>query len=138
MTQKITQLQARVTDILPLLDANLKAAYNEWMNGKISRGAYEYCLSRHGSAISMIGRNPIELNEDIVFKIGATFFIDLRSAIKDVPAVEMERAQKKIDDLLSFYVKSGFTETNKFLEIPALPETDRTQEWTNCISSTIH
>jgi hypothetical protein len=121
MTTQINELKTHVSAILPLLDANLGAANKEWMAGDISRGAYEYCLQRHAVALSIIGMDVSELNEDGAFKAGATLFIDLRSAIKDVPVEKRDSEQKKVDDFLSFYVDSGFTEEHALFKIPIRP-----------------
>ena len=121
MSEKITKLQALVTSVLPLLEANLCSAHREWMEGKIARGAYEYCLQRNSVAIAITGRSAAELDVEGAFQAGATLVIDLGGAVADLPLGQRETAQAKVDELRSFFVEQGFTAVHPWLKIPVRP-----------------
>jgi hypothetical protein len=114
-------LQTRVAAVLPLLEANVGAAYREWMDGTLARGAYEYCLHRSAVASAIAGSPLDELVVEAAFLAGAPLFIDLHSAMKDVPSERQPGEQAKVDALHSLYIAQGFTEMHPHLKIPVLP-----------------
>lgn len=79
----IQSLKQSLTDVMPILDANLEAALEEWMAGDIPRGTFEYVRSRHLTAQAVVARDDI-MPED-AFKACSLLAIDLRSGIKRVP-----------------------------------------------------
>jgi hypothetical protein len=121
MHNAIPQLKTCVTAVLPLLNENLTAAHRDWMNCVISRGAYEYCLSRHATALSLLGADDSLLEHDRSFTVCSTLFIDLRAAMSDVPADRKPGEQVKVDALHALYVDNGFTEMHPMFNIPAKP-----------------
>jgi hypothetical protein len=66
------------------------------------------------------------LEQDRSFMVCSTLFIDLRTAITDLPAHKKPAEQAKVDALLALYVANGFTEMNKAYNIPAKPAAPRT------------
>lgn len=121
MQENLSKLQAHVTALMPVLNANLSAAYAEWMSGKIARGAYEYCLSRHATAAALTGPLPAEVTADAAFAAGAQLFLDLRTGLKDIPEAERAPAQTEIDAMLALYREQGFTETSFGMRVPRKP-----------------
>ena len=114
----IKDLQEEVAKILPILDANLSAANKEWMAGEIARGAFEYCLSRHRIALTVIQEG---WNLDILaaFAACAPLTMDIRSGLDQASSKEQaEEWSKKLDNWWAFYQKNGFVEVNSFFNIP--------------------
>jgi hypothetical protein len=122
MSENLIQLQAHVAAVCPLLETNLCSAHQEWMEGKIARGAYAYCMQRHSAALAITGRPAADLDEDAAFRAGATLFIDLRAALKDVPCEQHAAEQAKVEALRAFYVQQGFTGTDAAFGIPVRPQ----------------
>lgn len=125
-TNTVVQLQNRVTAVMPLLNENLTAAHRDWMDCVIPRGAYEYCLSRHATALNLLGADERLLEPDLTFKACSTLFIDLRAAMNDMPANKKQEEQAKVDALLALYVANGFTEMHPLFNIPSKPAAPRT------------
>jgi hypothetical protein len=121
MYKTITGLKEHIAAVMPLLDANMAAAYQEWMAGTLAKGAFDYCSTRHLTAGHIVEANPAELNEEAALAAGARLFIDLRSALKDVPADHLAVEEAKVENLREFFVEQGFTETNQVFDIPMRP-----------------
>lgn len=121
MYETITGLKEKIAAVMPLLDANLTAAYNEWMSGSLAKSAFEYCSTRHLAAGHIMEANPEELVEEAALAASARLFLDLRSALKDVPTERKASAEAMVQGLRDFLITQGFTETNVFFDIPMRP-----------------
>jgi hypothetical protein len=108
-------LKARLTDVLPISDANLSAAHMEYLSGKIPRGAFEYVRSRHEDALAVIACDNIPV--ELAFKACALLAIDLRDGVKEVP--DVAQAQAMVDAWWQCYRDFGYTELNTFFDSPA-------------------
>lgn len=126
MQTNLTQLQAHLSAVLPLLSANLSAAYTEWTNGDLPRGAYEYCRARHATALALIHATSLDVPVDAAFAAGAPLFLDLRTALKDVPENERPSARAGVDALHALYRAQGFTDTCNVLRVPCKPAATHT------------
>jgi hypothetical protein len=121
MYQTIIGLKQHIAAVMPLLDANLAAADKEWMAGTLAKGAFDYCSTRHLAAGHIVEANPAELNEEAALAAGARLFLDLRSALKDVPADRRAGEEAKVEGLRKFFVEQGFTAVNSLFNIPMRP-----------------
>lgn len=110
-----------LNEAMPLLDKNLSGTHDDYMAGKIPRGAYEYTLSRHANALNILSQ---DIGVFHAHKVIAQNFIDLQSAIKFDIKTEEEKlqAQDLYDRFLKYYQECGFTEMHEFFNIPILPE----------------
>lgn len=111
-------LKTNLTNVLPILDANLAAAYKEYMGGDLAHGAYGYVRARHETALAVLSRDDIPADE--AYKACASLAIDLRSGVKEV--VDKAEAAEKVRAWWQCYRDAGFTEVGKFFEIPILPD----------------
>lgn len=118
MTSTLLKLRHHVTAILPLLGDNLGMAYKDYMAGTLARGAYEYCRTRHDSALTIVSSKVEQLDEDKALRVAATFFLDLRTALKDVPSCAQPAEQAKVDAMWAFFVECGFTQVSPLFDIP--------------------
>jgi hypothetical protein len=121
MYETLIELKKRIAAVMPLLDANLAAARTEWMAGILARGAFEYCSTRHLTACHIVEAPPETLLEEPALLAGARLFIDLRSAMKDVPADRRAADEAKVEELRKFYAEQGFTAINPHFDIPMKP-----------------
>lgn len=110
MRDRIKQL---VQDAMPLLEANLQAANQEYLEGKISNGAFNYVLMRHAMACQILSDH--DNDGETLWRSAATLTIDLQSICQDL----------KRDDFLNMWIeafkKEGFTSTHSFLDYPVRP-----------------
>lgn len=118
MSAQLLQLRQHVAAILPLLGDNLGLAYKDYMAGTLARGAYEYCRTRHDSALTIISSDIEQLDEDKALRVAATFFLDLRTALKDVPSCAQPAEQAKVDAMWAFFIECGFTQVSPLFDIP--------------------
>lgn len=114
----IQSLKTSLTNVLPILDANLVAAHKEYVDGDIPRGAFEYVRSRHETALAVIARSDIQ--SDDAYKACALLAIDLRCGVK-VVADEAE-AKVQVEAWWQCYRDAGFTEVNMFFDSPIRPD----------------
>lgn len=121
MYKTIIGLKEHIAAVMPLLDANLAAAHKEYMAGSLAKGAFNYCSTRHLTAAHIVEANPAELNEEAALAAGARLFLDLRTALKDVPADRRAAEEAKVENLREFFVKEGFTAINRHFDIPMRP-----------------
>lgn len=117
----VLALQKAIGDIQPLLNANLGKAHEEMMDSKISKGAYNMCLFRHGSALQLSGLSSNDIDFDKALDAAALFIIDARSMIKDLPLSEQKAAEEKVQAYRDFLIEKGLTATNKLFDIPCKP-----------------
>lgn len=110
----IENLKVALKNVLPILDSNIKQAYQEYMDGKIAAGAYSYVHDRHFLAHSVINRQDLE--PEIAYNACALLAIDIRSGLTDDPEnVQWQEAEKAWWDC---YRAAGFTEVNKIFQCP--------------------
>lgn len=114
----LQSLKTSLTNVLPILDANLALVYKEFMDGDIARGAFEYVRSRHEIAIMVIADENIPA--DVAYKSCAMLAIDLRCGVKEVANKEESEAQ--VQAWWQCYRDAGFTHEHKFLGSPILPD----------------
>lgn len=113
----IQALQANLNAVMPLLVANRNAAYHEWMDGSLARGAYEYVQSRFDTAYAVQTRSDID--SVTAYKACALLTIDIRSAVNDSPS---EGAKQQMSDWLECYRTAGFTASHPLFDVPTLPD----------------
>jgi hypothetical protein len=114
----IEELKVAVTAVMPILDANLSAAYTEYMDGSLSAGAYGVVRTRHENAcIVLSGTLPVDPLR--AYEVCAMLTIDLRTGIKDMP--DQKQAKNEFNVWMDFYRRSGFTEDHKVFEFPTHP-----------------
>lgn len=113
----LQSLKERVTSVMPILDANLSAAHDEWMSGKIARGAFECCLSRHATALELLSLDDID--PERAYRACAQITIDLRSGLGDMQ--DKTKTDGVMEAWLDCFRAAGFTEMHKMLEIPVKP-----------------
>lgn len=111
-------LKERVTSVMPILNANLSAANAEWMRGDIPRGAFEYCLSRHATALELLSRDDIDV--EAAYRACAPLTIDIRTGLKDMQ--DKTQTEGVMEAWLDCFRAAGFTEMNSFFGIPAKPK----------------
>lgn len=121
MYKTIIGLKEHIAAVMPLLDANMAVAYKEYMAGDLAKGAFNYVSTRHLAAGHIVEANPAELNEEAALAAGARLFLDLRSALKDVPADRRATEEANVESLRTFFVEVGFTEVNRHFNIPMRP-----------------
>lgn len=118
----IESLKQNLTNVMPILDANLAASNREYMAGDIAKGAFHYVLTRHGSALTVLARNDLEVKA--AFLSCAMLAIDLRTGLNEA-AFEQPDAQAQahahVDAWWQCYRDAGFTEVNKLFGTPMLP-----------------
>lgn len=114
----LQSLKASLANVMPILDANLGAAYREYMAGEIAAGAYRYVLSRHGNAAAVLSRDDIDPAG--AFKSCALLAIDLRSGVTE--SKDLAGAEAQVEAWWQCYRDAGFTEVNPFFDAPMLPD----------------
>lgn len=114
----LQNLRSSLEKIMPILDANLSAAHNEYMDCKISAGAYRVVRQRHENALVVLSDNSI--HPEVAYKACAALAIDLGSGVKDMP--NKEAAKTAVEDWWQCYRDAGFSEIHRFFDIPALPD----------------
>lgn len=111
-------LKDHLRQVMPILDANLSAAYREYMDGKIPNGAYQHVLSRHGIAITVIGDDSI--HPEVAYKGCALLAIDLRSGLDEM--ADKDTAKRLIDGWWQCYRDAGFNEIHALFKFPQQPK----------------
>lgn len=114
----LAALNHHLRQVMPILDANLSAAYREYMDGKIPNGAYQHVLSRHGIALAVIGDDSI--HPEAAYKGCALLAIDLRCGLEEM--VDKDVAMRHIDGWWQCYRDAGFSEIHALFESPQQPE----------------
>jgi hypothetical protein len=114
----IQALKLRLTSVMPILDVNLAAAHQEYMNGELPAGAFHYVRSRHEAALVVLSKN--DLNPEAAFKSCALLAIDLRSGLQET-ADESTSATAEVEAWWQCYRDAGFTEVNEFFHAPMMP-----------------
>jgi hypothetical protein len=115
---ELQALKASLNNVLPILNANLGAAYNEYMDSTIPAGAYGYVRSRHETALAVISRDDIEPEQ--AYKACAALTLDLTSGITLMD--DAADAEAKLQGWWKCYRDAGFTDIHSFLKIPVQPD----------------
>lgn len=116
----LQSLKNLVSRAMPILDKNLHAAHSEWMSGEIARGAYEYCLSRHTTAIELLSLDDID--PERAFRACAPITIDLRTGLKDMQ--DKTQSEGLMEAWLDCFRSAGFSEMHPLFDIPYKPNSD--------------
>jgi hypothetical protein len=114
----IQALKLRLTNVMPILDANLAAAHQEYMSSELPAGAFHYVRSRHEAALVVLSRD--DLNPEAAFKSCALLAIDLRSGLQDA-ADQSPSASAEVEAWWQCYRDAGFTEVHEFFHAPMMP-----------------
>ncbi|WP_274644154.1 hypothetical protein [Pseudomonas serbica] len=114
----IHSLKLNLTNVMPILDANLGAAYREYMAGDLPKGAYSYVLSRHAMALSVLSKD--ELEPKVAYKSCALLAMDLRCGLQE-PTMRTSGAESQVEAWWQCYRDAGYTEVNSFFNAPMLP-----------------
>lgn len=87
MGLQLEPLRKHVQEILPLLKENFGKAHEEYMEGKIAKGALYYIQLRLDNAtIIAFHDEPEKLNLEAAYRQAGSFLLDLNSYIKkDAP-----------------------------------------------------
>lgn len=112
----LQKLKASLANAMHLLEANRAAAYAEWMDGSLPRGAFEYVNSRLSFAQSVMAgdcTDPLK-----AFNGCALVTIDIRSAVDDAKS---ESAYNVLSDWLACYSDAGFTGSHIYFKTPIIP-----------------
>jgi hypothetical protein len=112
----VSALKANLAAVIPLLHLNRDAAYAEWMDGSLARGAYEHVQSRFDTAHVVMGTEDIDAIS--AFKACSMLTIDIRSAVNDV---NTDLARQSLDAWINCYRDAGFTESHTVFRTPVLP-----------------
>ena len=116
-TPELQPLRERVKSIMPILNANLSAAHDEWMSGKIARGAFEYCLSRHATALELLSGENFDI--ETAYRACAPLTIDIRSGLKDTN--DNGKTEEVMAAWIECFRNAGFTEMHRLYNIPIRP-----------------
>jgi hypothetical protein len=114
---ELQALKASLNRVLPILNANLSAAYNEYMDCTIAAGAYGYVRSRHETALAVISREDIDPEQ--AYKACAAVTMDISSGIALMD--DATDAEEKLNDWWKCYREAGFTDIHPFFKIPVQP-----------------
>ena len=114
----IKNLKAALTGVMPILDANLSLAHSEYMDASLAAGAYGVVCSRHETALAVLSRTDLQAEQ--AYKACAALAIDLSSGVRSMP--DAVKAQEQVENWWQCYRAAGFTEVNKFFDIPIMPE----------------
>lgn len=114
----IQSLKLNLTNVMPILDANLGAAYREYMAGDLPAGAYHYVLSRHKTALLVLSEG--DLKPEAAYKACALLAIDLRAGLQE-STQKTSNAEAQVEAWWQCYRDAGFTEVNSFFHAPMLP-----------------
>lgn len=114
----IQPLKISLTNVMPILTANLAAAHAEYMAGDIAAGSYGYVRSRHETATAVLSRDDIPAED--AYKACALLAIDLRSGVKEIS--DQHEAQAQVEAWWQCYRDAGFTEVHDFFDAPMLPD----------------
>jgi hypothetical protein len=112
----VSALKANLAAVMPLLQLNRDAAYTEWMDGSLARGAYEHVQSRFDTAHAVMNKENVDAIS--AFKACSMLTIDIRSAVADV---NTESARQSQDAWINCYREAGFTEAHTIFGTPVLP-----------------
>lgn len=115
LTMDIESLKRNLINVMPVLDANLAAAYKEYMAGDIPAGAFHYVRTRHETACIVVSSDNLEAER--AYKSCALLAIDLRSGAEEL-AVSVK---SQVDAWWKCFEEAGFTEVTPFFEAPMLP-----------------
>lgn len=114
----LNALKTVLTAAMPILDVNLDAANKEYMDGKLSAGAFQIVLGRHTVAYQVLTSEDIAA--DTAYAACALVAIDLRTGVADMP--DTPAAQRVLDSWWACYRNAGYTATNQLFNVPSLPE----------------
>lgn len=114
----IQSLRLHLTNVMPILNANLGAAHREYMAGELPAGAFHYVRSRHEAALEVLSRK--DMKPEAAFKTCALLAIDLRSGLED-SIDQIPTALAQVEAWWQCYRDAGFSEVNPFFEAPMLP-----------------
>ena len=119
----LKQLQEHMKGFFPVLDNNLAAAHDEYMNGEIANGAYQYVLSRHANATIIAKTEEVlKLEPQKVFITASAIFLDFGACLEDIKEPKKKKEfQDKVDNLEKLFIENGFTEKNPIFKIPEMP-----------------
>ena len=113
----VQALKTQLTLVMPILDANLAAAYKEYMAGDLSAGAYGYVRARHEQAHLVLASN--DPNALAAYESCALLAIDLHSGINEM--ADKKHAIQHVEDWWQCYRDAGFTHIHKHFDSPTLP-----------------
>jgi hypothetical protein len=112
-----TPEQHELTEVLstltPALDTNLHLAYQEWMDSKIAKGAYEYVRSRNETAHILVAKG-CEITYKERLQYIAPLFIDLGCVAKDLSGDVRTTFDSNFTRLKNILIKNGYTEGDSF------------------------
>lgn len=111
-------LKAALSAVMPILNANLSAAYTEYMDGTISGGAYGVVRTRHENACIVLDGTMI-IDALRAYEVCAMLTLDLRTGIKEM--ADQSQAKASFNEWVAFYRRSGFTEDHKVFDFPTHP-----------------
>ena len=117
---ELSALKQQLSTALPLLIANRNLAYQEYIEGSLAHGAFNYVQSRLDTASAVLESEDIPA--DRAYKACAMVVIDLRSAVRD-----KDDGKATIDAWLECYADAGYTGIHKFFNIPVIPEVGTVQ-----------
>lgn len=114
----IEELKVAVTAVMPILNANLSAAYTEYMDGTLNAGAYGVVRTRHENACIVLA-DAVPVDTLRAYEICALLTLDLRTGVKEM--IDKAEAASALNDWLAFYRSNGFTDDHKVFEFPTHP-----------------
>lgn len=113
----VETLKELIMHFSDLLVRNLSAAHDEWMGGKIAKGAYHYVLHRHSVSVNVM--NDPDISEEQAFLSCAPLFIDIRTSLEFSKDKDLDT--KKLNELIQLFNDNGFTENHIFFDFPVKP-----------------
>ncbi|MGD1524183.1 hypothetical protein [Vibrio owensii] len=115
----INEIQACIKYFLGALDSNLSAANEEYLNGSISKGAYETVLIRNSDAHLLASSDKINCPIALLGAFSLTT-LDLKTHFKDVEPSEMDKS--KLVELRKLFIDNGFNRSCPIFNVPVLDD----------------
>lgn len=111
-SDQMQALKKQLRTAMPYLEKNCGLAYQEWMKGELSRGAFETVNSRMLIAAEVIERTDLRLADAL--RACAIITIDVRSVVEEDSPV--------LTSWLEFWREVGYTEMHPILDFPVPPK----------------
>lgn len=113
-TDDIINIQGHIKALLPLLDKNQGLACQEYISGSLAKGAFDVVVTRNSTAHVLANADNINCPLALL-KAFSPCLIDVRCYAKEYTSTKVQQVYK---DLLELYLEFGFSETDKFFDIP--------------------
>lgn len=109
----LAPVRALVAEAMPVLNANLAAAHQEYMDGAIAKGAFDYVLGRYATAARILSTDDLSFEDAL--QACARLTMDVRSGCSDAARPDL------LNRWVDFLREAGFTDDHPLFGWPMRP-----------------